>query len=167
MFLDIDEITEVATLPPLLVIHSNSEGRPIPNRTEIISKPNSNIRGVSSHEDFHKTNNSALANNISDKTTESLIIEENGTKNKKVSPCRDISADICMYDECEYEKHDAGRDSFHKITAKRHFENGIRRKEFKPEDKDLVCDFLQLRCEEKERSPTTVHTPILHALDLI
>ncbi|KAK9745064.1 hypothetical protein QE152_g7228 [Popillia japonica] len=182
------------------VIRSNSEERPIPNGTEIISKQDSNIRRVSSHEDFHKTNNSALANSISDKTTESLIIEENGT-NKKVSPCRDISADIFIYDECEYEKrrsherfsksmthrskystqgrrprtkhfskckdkHDAARDSFRKISPKRHFENEIRSKEFEPEDKDLACDFLQLRCEEKERSPSPVHTPISPPLDL-
>lgn len=179
------------------VIRSNSEERPIPNGTDICTKQD-NIRRVSSHEDFQKNN--SIAKNIPEKTSESaLIIEENGT-NKKVSPCRDISADMFIYDECEYEKRrsherfsksmthrskystqgrrprtkhfqktckdklDTSRDSFRRISPKRHFENVEIRKELEPED--LSCDFLQLHCEEKERSPSPVHSPVSPPLDL-
>ncbi|KRT83686.1 hypothetical protein AMK59_3711 [Oryctes borbonicus] len=187
------------------VIRSNSEERPIPNGTDITTKQDANIRRVSSHEDFQKTNHNTIgANNIPEKTAESaLIIEENGTNSKKMSPCRDINADLSISDDaCEYErrrsnerfskaithrskystqgrrprtkhfpksckeKHDSSRDSIRKISPKRHYDNAEIRREIEPETTDLSCDFLQLQFQEKERSPSPVHSPISPPLDL-
>ena len=79
-------------------IRSNSEERPI---GVVDSK---DIRRVSSHEDFQKSNQNCNHHQQPlHERNETLIVEEkNGVK--KTSPCRDVSADIFIYDECEYEK---------------------------------------------------------------
>lgn len=161
------------------VIRSNSEERP----NNIDNDAKNEIRRVSSHEDFQKKSNSCenVAGNCIEKD------ECSGEKAK----INDFSVDYYIYDDYEHECR-RSKERFSRSVAQRgRFSSQHKKPKAKqfpktslPKDKyetypkqrtdipENKCDesktkFLQLhQQEEKERSPSPVHTPMSPAIDL-
>lgn len=161
------------------VIRSNSEERPNSDHDN-----KSDIRRVSSHEDFQKTQ--TLQNSNSE--------EKLDHKSNK----QEINADYFIYDDYEHECRRSRERFSRPLTQRGRFTPQLKKpkvKQFpKVQNKDkqehnaskakaekdptpektsnedqktrALNNFLQLHHEEKERSPSPVHTPISPSIDL-
>lgn len=164
------------------VIRSNSEERP----NNIDSDAKNEIRRVSSHEDFQKKSNSC------ENVAGNNCIENDECSGEKVK-LNDLNVDYYIYDDYEHEcrrskerfsRSVAQRGRFSsqhkKPKAKQFPKTQLHKEKYEvyPKQKTDIPEinksdesktkFLQLlhQQEEKERSPSPVHTPISPAIDL-